>query len=151
MPAREVPCPELSRASSRRSTFVNKQSAIEPACTVCGEQFFVPSSEREFRRDRGLHDPVECPECRARLRSSRNAELISMYERVDSVSVKVARTPVKSGQRANSRRSGRQANVSNQRYKTVCAACGVDTEAPFIPRGDRPVYCRDCFNARKGR
>ncbi|MDQ3541349.1 MAG: hypothetical protein M3440_11720 [Chloroflexota bacterium] len=22
---------------------------------------------------------------------------------------------------------------------------------PFVPRGDRPVYCRECFNARKGR
>jgi hypothetical protein len=21
---------------------------------------------------------------------------------------------------------------------------------PFEPRGDRPVYCRDCYNAQKG-
>ncbi|MDQ3442260.1 MAG: hypothetical protein M3490_01415 [Chloroflexota bacterium] len=38
-----------------------------------------------------------------------------------------------------------------QRYNTVCAACGSEAQVPFVPRGDRPVYCRDCFNARKGR
>ena len=32
-----------------------------------------------------------------------------------------------------------------QMYPTVCAQCGKDTEVPFQPRGDRPVYCSDCF------
>lgn len=31
----------------------------------------------------------------------------------------------------------------------ICADCGVTTEVPFVPRTDRPVYCRDCFNKRK--
>lgn len=31
----------------------------------------------------------------------------------------------------------------------VCADCGVQTEVPFVPRTDRPVYCRDCFAKRK--
>ncbi len=30
-------------------------------------------------------------------------------------------------------------------YPAVCADCGVETEVPFEPRGDRPVYCRDCY------
>ena len=30
-------------------------------------------------------------------------------------------------------------------YTVVCAECGVETEVPFQPRGDRPVYCRDCY------
>ncbi len=33
-----------------------------------------------------------------------------------------------------------------QLYPVVCAECGKDTEVPFQPRGDRPVYCRDCFS-----
>ena len=34
-------------------------------------------------------------------------------------------------------------------FEVVCADCGQNTTVPFEPRGDRPVYCRDCFNARK--
>ncbi len=35
-----------------------------------------------------------------------------------------------------------------QMFPAVCAECGKDTEVPFQPRGDRPVYCRDCFAKR---
>jgi len=30
--------------------------------------------------------------------------------------------------------------------KVVCAKCGDTCEVPFRPSGDRPVYCRNCFN-----
>ncbi len=30
-------------------------------------------------------------------------------------------------------------------YPIVCAECGTDAMVPFRPRGDRPVYCSDCF------
>ena len=36
-----------------------------------------------------------------------------------------------------------------QMYKVVCAECGKETEVPFEPKNDRPVYCRDCFSKRK--
>ena len=31
-------------------------------------------------------------------------------------------------------------------HPAVCAQCGTDTTVPFRPRGDRPVYCSDCFS-----
>ena len=34
-------------------------------------------------------------------------------------------------------------------HPAVCAQCGIDTEVPFLPRGDRPVYCSDCFSAMR--
>ena len=34
-------------------------------------------------------------------------------------------------------------------HPVVCAQCGVDTEVPFVPRGDRPVYCSDCFSSMR--
>ncbi len=34
-------------------------------------------------------------------------------------------------------------------HPAVCAQCGADTMVPFRPRGDRPVYCSDCFSAMK--
>jgi CxxC-x17-CxxC domain-containing protein len=30
-------------------------------------------------------------------------------------------------------------------YDAVCANCGVETQVPFEPRQNRPVYCSDCF------
>ncbi len=33
-----------------------------------------------------------------------------------------------------------------QMFPVVCTECGKDTEVPFEPRGDRPVYCSDCFS-----
>ena len=34
-------------------------------------------------------------------------------------------------------------------YKAICADCKKECEVPFKPRGDRPVYCRECFSKRK--
>ena len=36
-----------------------------------------------------------------------------------------------------------------QMFPVICAQCGVETEVPFQPRGDRPVYCRACFDAMR--
>ena len=33
-----------------------------------------------------------------------------------------------------------------QMFSVVCAQCGRDTQVPFEPRSDRPVYCRDCYD-----
>ena len=39
---------------------------------------------------------------------------------------------------------------STQGSPVICSGCGQPTTVPFEPRGDRPVYCRDCYQARKG-
>jgi CxxC-x17-CxxC domain-containing protein len=30
-------------------------------------------------------------------------------------------------------------------FSVNCATCGKEAKVPFEPRGDRPVYCSDCF------
>lgn len=33
----------------------------------------------------------------------------------------------------------------------TCAGCGAQiSQLPFEPKGDKPVYCRDCMKARRG-
>ena len=32
-----------------------------------------------------------------------------------------------------------------QMFPATCAQCGKTTEVPFQPRGDKPVYCSDCY------
>jgi len=34
---------------------------------------------------------------------------------------------------------------NRQMFHAVCAECGKDCEVPFEPRGDKPVYCSDCY------
>lgn len=124
----------------------------ELTCAGCGEPFHIPAAERQFRGDRGLVDPLECPDCRRTLRAARNSDQISLYQRSDTLSFgESRRPPARAGGRGQSQSAGGRSKVTNQRYNTVCAACGAETQVPFVPRGDRPVYCRDCFNARKGR
>jgi CxxC-x17-CxxC domain-containing protein len=35
-------------------------------------------------------------------------------------------------------------------YSAVCSECGQEAKVPFQPRGDRPVYCSDCFSRQRG-
>jgi CspA family cold shock protein len=35
-------------------------------------------------------------------------------------------------------------------YPAVCSECGTETQVPFLPTSGRPIYCRDCFQSRKG-
>lgn len=44
-------------------------------------------------------------------------------------------------------RSG--ANGERESFETTCAACGAPTRVPFIPKNDRPIYCSECFAARR--
>jgi CxxC-x17-CxxC domain-containing protein len=41
--------------------------------------------------------------------------------------------------------------AARQMFPAKCAECGKDTEVPFEPRGDKPVYCSDCFRKSKNR
>ncbi|MCC7576040.1 MAG: hypothetical protein KK926_04285 [Methanomethylovorans sp.] len=34
-------------------------------------------------------------------------------------------------------------------HKATCADCGQETEVPFVPSGDRPVYCRECYQKHR--
>lgn len=45
---------------------------------------------------------------------------------------------------------GRDGQVSSDRpmHRAVCDTCGADFELPFRPKGDRPVFCKDCFGKK---
>jgi len=30
-------------------------------------------------------------------------------------------------------------------HEITCDKCGKQSEVPFMPKGDKPVYCSDCF------
>jgi CxxC-x17-CxxC domain-containing protein len=94
-------------------------------CVDCGKQFTFTDSEQEFYRSKGFSTPGRCSDCRAVRKAARNSG--SSYSSGSSYG---------SGER--------------QMYPAVCAQCGKDTQVPFQPRGDRPVYCSDCYRAQQG-
>jgi len=48
--------------------------------------------------------------------------------------------------RRSDQRGGMYQDAPREMYSIVCAECGTDSMVPFQPRGDRPVYCGDCFS-----
>jgi CxxC-x17-CxxC domain-containing protein len=48
-----------------------------------------------------------------------------------------------------SRNSGRGFGGQRQLHTVTCDECGEEAEVPFKPSGDRPVYCRDCYQKHR--
>ncbi|MDN5361269.1 MAG: hypothetical protein PWP70_316 [Moorella sp. (in: firmicutes)] len=93
-------------------------------CKECGAEFVFTAGQQEFFAEKGFtNEPSRCPDCRAARKQRMNG-----------------------GQRRNDFRSG-----PRQMYKAICSQCGAMTEVPFEPRGDRPVYCRDCYSNMRAR
>lgn len=42
--------------------------------------------------------------------------------------------------------SGGALRGRREMHPAVCAECGAETMVPFVPRGDKPVYCSTCFD-----
>ncbi len=51
--------------------------------------------------------------------------------------------------RKMSRRGGGRGFGERQLHDAVCADCGCETQVPFKPTEDRPVYCRECYQKHK--
>ena len=51
--------------------------------------------------------------------------------------------------RAAFRAANGNARPQREMFTAICADCGKETQVPFQPRGDKPVYCRDCFAAQR--
>lgn len=95
-------------------------------CKDCGKDFVFSAREQEFYAEKGFEqEPGRCPECRKARKQQRGGN--------------------------NRGRNGRGNNNGDRRqmFKTICSECGVETTVPFKPSGDRPVYCRDCFDAQR--
>jgi CxxC-x17-CxxC domain-containing protein len=44
------------------------------------------------------------------------------------------------------RSGGTGYGTQRETFPATCAQCGKETEVPFKPSNDRPVYCSECYN-----
>jgi len=52
-------------------------------------------------------------------------------------------------QARKSEQGGGANRAPRQMFRATCSGCGKDAEVPFQPRGDKPVYCSDCYRKSK--
>jgi CxxC-x17-CxxC domain-containing protein len=98
------------------------------SCLDCGRSFPFTANEQEFFASKGFtNKPSRCGDCRAARKASTGG-----------------RSGARSGGGGGSSYGGGQ----RETFKATCSQCGGVAEVPFQPRGDRPVYCRDCFASR---
>lgn len=94
-------------------------------CVDCGRTFPFTASEQEFFASKGFtNKPSRCADCRA------------------------ARKAAGGGRSGSNRGGGGGYGGQREMFQATCSQCGGVAEVPFQPRGDKPVYCRDCFAAR---
>ena len=91
-------------------------------CRDCGQEFIWTAGEQEFYASRGLQNaPTRCPADRAARRAQ-------------------------GGGRGG---GGGYGGGQREMFTATCSNCGREARVPFQPRGDKPVYCSDCFEQRR--
>jgi CxxC-x17-CxxC domain-containing protein len=91
-------------------------------CADCGAPFTFSADDQAYHAQKGFtNEPKRCPSCRAARREQR-------------------------GESSYSGGYGGQREM----FSATCAACGKEARVPFQPRGDKPVYCSDCFRSQQG-
>jgi CxxC-x17-CxxC domain-containing protein len=97
-------------------------------CIECGAAFAFTTGEQQFFAKRGFtSEPRRCPFCRAVRRRERAA----------------------AGILPNHNDGTQERGLEARHWFTaVCDQCGHETQVPFQPRMDAPLFCSRCFRAR---
>ena len=95
-------------------------------CVECGQPFTFSADDQSYHAQKGYtNEPKRCPTCRQAMRDQRSG--------------------------GGGGYGGGGGGYRREMYPVTCAQCGKQTEVPFQPRGDRPVYCQDCYERVGGR
>ena len=96
-------------------------------CADCGAPFTFSADDQAYHAQKGFtNEPRRCPNCRAQRRSQRGE---SSY---------------------GGGGGGSYGGGQREMFSATCASCGKEARVPFQPRGDKPVYCSDCFRSQQG-
>ena len=97
----------------------------ELTCADCNDSFTFSADDQSYHAEKGYeNDPKRCRTCRAAKRSSHN----SMGG------------------------GGGFGNRGPREMHTIqCADCNKESTVPFLPRGDKPVYCSECYENHGGK
>jgi CxxC-x17-CxxC domain-containing protein len=98
-------------------------------CQDCGTSFAFSADDQQYHAEKGFaNEPKRCPSCRSNRRAGGGGGGGGY------------------GGGGGGGGYGGGGGGRREMHPAVCATCGKNTEVPFLPRGDRPVYCSDCFS-----
>jgi CxxC-x17-CxxC domain-containing protein len=120
-------------------------------CADCGQEFVFTASEQAFYAEKGFTDaPKRCKPCRQARKAQRNASSDSYGGGSSDGGYGGGDSSYGGGGGGGSYGGGGGYDrPPRQMYDAVCADCGKTAQVPFQPTGSRPVYCNDCFRARR--
>ena len=106
-------------------------------CRDCGQAFTFTAGEQEFHASKGFeNEPSRCQDCRAVRKAARSQS--GGYD-----------SGYGGGGGYSSGGGGGYGRSERQMYSATCSSCGQEARVPFQPRGDKPVYCSNCFTPRQ--
>src|SRR3954447_13882960 len=109
-------------------------------CRDCGMDFVFTAGEQEFYAQKGFtNEPTRCPSCRQARKSGGGSSRGGGYGDRDSYG----------GGSSRGGGGGGYSSGPREMHTTTCASCGKEAQVPFVPRGDKPVYCSDCFQQQR--
>ncbi len=105
-------------------------------CVECSQTFVFTADDQQYHADKAYtNEPKRCPNCRQARRAGRGYD--SGFGGGGG------------GGGGGFGGGGGGGGMRREMHPAVCAECGKDTEVPFRPRGDRPVYCSDCYSKQR--
>ena len=136
-------------------------------CSDCGDEFVHPAEDQARYAERGFNDPKRCRPCRAKRKAESGSG--SGGGGGPRGGGGGGGGGYGGGGQGGGGHSGgghggggggggyggggggggRSFDRPRESFEVQCAECGVQTTVPFKPRGDRPVYCRDCFRSKR--
>ena len=121
-------------------------------CADCGTQFVFSANEQAFYAERGFtNEPKRCGPCRQNRKASRGGG--SSYSSGGGYGGDGGNGgDAYSSGGGGGYSSGGGGGYGGQRelHSVTCSSSGGEAKVPFVPRGDRPVYCSDCFSQQRG-
>jgi CxxC-x17-CxxC domain-containing protein len=118
-------------------------------CRDCGQAFVFTGGEQEFFAQKGFTNaPSRCPTCRASRRGGQGSGSGGHGGSYSGGGYNA--DPYSSGRGGAGYGAGGYGRQERELFSATCSTCGNEARVPFQPRGDRPVYCSDCFTQARG-
>lgn len=106
-------------------------------CRDCKQEFVFSVAEQEqFLQQGYTNDPSRCLNCRTARKERQAANGQGQGQGPGGINGRVY----------DNNGFMREPRARREMHQVTCSSCNQPAQVPFIPRGDRPVYCSNCFD-----
>ena len=114
-------------------------------CRDCGREFTFTAGEQAFYDQKGFTNaPTRCSDCRAARKAGGGSS--GGYSNSGG---SYSSGGYNDGGYSSGGYSSGGSREPREMHTTTCSSCGREAKVPFVPRGDKPVYCSDCFQSQR--